>query len=116
MELALEIAGIAFGGGSLITLIIFLITRKDTKESEYTEIKNILAEMDKKFLTLEKDIVRTQLIQLMQGYEEGDDYELMQVAEYYFSKEHLAANWYMTTMFKRFIKQHNIETPIWFKE
>ena len=110
--------------GALVTFVIFLITRRDNRKNEFgkvyaklEEIQNESAEQDrrieKKMRKLEKDIVRTQLLQLMQSYTPENEHELMQVAEHYFSKDHLHANWYMTGMFNRFISKHGIAQPEW---
>ena len=107
--IALEIASVVFGGGSLVTLIIFLINRHDTRNDEMVKI-------NKQLKRLEKDGIRTQLLLLMRTYADEDEHELLQVAEHYFSKEQLNGNWYMTTLFKRFIKKHNIAQPDWFSE
>ena len=107
--MALDIINCILGGGSLVTLIIFLIQRHDTRNNE---LQRLSKQMDK----LEKDIVRTQLLQLMQSYDAEDEHELMQVAEHYFSKEHLAANWYMTTKFNRFMQKNKIAKPEWFNK
>lgn len=123
--MALDILSCVLGGGSLVTLIIFLIQRHDTRNDELKRLYDKLDEIqkesseqdkaiEKKMKRLEKDIVRTQLIQLMKAYEDEEEHELLQVAEHYFDV--LKGNWYMTSMFKKFLKKHNIETPLWFKE
>ena len=117
---ALGIITTILSSGSLVTLIIFLVQRHDTKNDDLKELCNKVDELktenNKKFKKLEKDIVRTQLLQLMQSYDSEDEHELMQVAEHYFSKEHLAANWYMTTKFNRFMQKNKIAKPEWFNK
>lgn len=106
-QIVLDIVSIAFGGSSLVTLIIFLINRHDMKKSEIEKI-------NKQLVKLEKDSVRTQLLILMENYTDADELELLTCAEHYFSV--LKGNWYMTSKFKRFLKLNQIETPTWFKE
>ena len=91
------------GGGSLVTLIIFLIKRHDSQK-EYSK------RMDR----LERDVIRNQMLLLMAHYSEADVAELLTCAEYYFVK--LKGDWYLTNMFARFCHSHNVEIPQWFKE
>ena len=103
-----EILSLIIGGGSLVTLLIFLIKRHDERKDE-------LGKINKQLYTLEKDGVRTQLLLLMEHYTDEDEHELLTCAEHYFSEEHLNANWYMTAKFKRFLDAKKIPIPIWFK-
>lgn len=124
---AFDIIAAVISSGSLVTLIIFIVNRHDSRKDELTKVYDKLTEiqdeskksdnyLEKKLKKLEKDIVRTQLLQLMQSYDSEDEHELMQVAEHYFSKEHLAANWYMTTKFNRFMQKNKIAKPEWFNK
>lgn len=107
---------------AVISFIIFMINRHDSKKDEVKSLKETLEEikeqsknekkeLDTRFVVLEKDIVRTQLLLLMSNYDSEDEHELMQVAEHYFVK--LKADWYMTTLFNRFLKKHKISNPEW---
>ena len=102
---------------SVGTLIKFFVERRDAKNDSLKEliekVDNLTNENEKKFAKLEKDIVRTQLLQLMQNFDTEDEHELLQVAEHYFVE--LKGNWYMTSVFKRFLKTNEIEIPIWFQ-
>lgn len=120
-----SIIEILLSSGSLITLIIFLVQRHDTKKGDYKklheEISNLhssLSEkddhMERELKKLEKDIVRTQLLQLMNHYHPEDEHELMIVAEHYFV--HLEANWYLTPKFNRFLKKNGIAQPEWLEK
>ena len=102
--MALDILSCILGGGSLVTLIIFLIQRNDTKNNE---LQRLSKQMDK----LEKDIVRTQLMILMENYTPGQESEIMAVAEHYFAD--LDGNWYMTTLFNKFVEENKIAEPEW---
>lgn len=106
-QIIFDIISIVFGGSSLVTLVIFLINRRDMRKSEIEKI-------NKQLVKLEKDSVRTQLLILMENYTDADEQELLTCAEHYFSV--LCGNWYMTSKFKRFLKLNQIETPTWFKE
>ena len=109
---------------AVISFIIFMIKRHDEKEGEFKQVNDTLKEIkdqakldkdeaNKRFKVLEKDIVRTQLLLLMYNYENDDKHELLQVAEHYFVK--LKADWYMTTIFNRFLTKQKIAKPDWFK-
>ena len=116
--MALDILSCVLGGGSLITLIIFLIKRHDEKSEKndktLEEIKAIRKQQEKQ----EKDSVRLQILLMMYNYTEDKKEALMKCAEYYFKpkeKGGLEADWYLTDEFRSFLKTHDIECPIWFK-
>ncbi len=68
--------------------------------------------LDKRFDKQEKDVVRLQLMVLMSDYPEKKD-EIMEVAKHYFYD--LKGNWYMTPIYKEWLKKENIEQPNWLK-
>ena len=67
----------------------------------------ILTKLDK----LERDECRTQMLLLMADYQANVS-ELMRVAEHYFKD--IGGDWYMTTMFREYLKNKNINEPYWF--
>lgn len=89
---------------ALFGFIQFMITRKDTK-------KNISG----KLTTLEKDVLRTQLLLLILMKPE-EQQEIMTIAEHYFSKppKGLNGNWYMTSIFNKWLIDADIAQPDWF--
>ena len=89
------------GGGNLLLFIKFLIERHDKKKSE-----NVSATL----LKLEKDSIRIQLLVLML-LQPDEETEILKVGEYYFNKLH--ANWYLTSMFKKWCDTRGLE-PDWF--
>ena len=97
------------GGGNLLLFVKFLIERFDRKKerSEDTEQKAIKDTLTK----LEKDGLRTQLLLLILLKPE-EQTEILKIAEHYFVK--LKANWYMTSIFKRWCDENRLE-PEWFK-
>lgn len=108
--------------GSLVTLIIFLVQRHDTKKEAYKKIREELEKiqnestrkdeyLEKELRMLEKDSVRTQLLLLMNHYHPDDEREMMQVAQHYFVD--LEANWYLTPKFNRFLEKNKIARPEW---
>lgn len=103
------------GGGNLILFIKFLIERHDKKvEKEENEKKDdIKGTLEK----LEKDGLRTQLLLLLLMMP-SEQKEILTIAEHYFRKppNGLGGNWYMTSLFDKWIIQHNSGTkPEWFK-
>ena len=61
---------------------------------------------------LEKDGIRTQLLLLIL-LRPDEQTEILKVAEHYFCKLH--ANWYMTSMFKKWCDEQGLE-PEWFED
>ena len=96
----------AMTSGGVLAFLQFLITRYDTK-------KNIGSTLKK----LEKDGLRTQLL-LMILMMPKEKKEIMTLGEHYFSKppKGLDGNWYMTEIFKKWLKEEGHESPVWFSE
>lgn len=96
------------GGGNALLFVKFLIERFDRKrekkeEQDRTSIKTTLTK-------LEKDGLRTQLLLLILLKPE-EQTEILKIAEHYFVK--LRANWYMTSIFKKWCDENDLE-PEWF--
>ena len=85
------------GSGALSSVISALVSMANRKS---------------KLKKLEKDTVRLQLLFLMKIMPE-EEQELMTLGEYYFDT--LKANWYLSTLFDKHLKQRGIERPAWFK-
>lgn len=88
------------GSNALFAFLQFLIGRHDTK-------KNIKGKLDR----LEKDVLRTQLLLLilLKGEEQQ---EILTIAEHYFKDLH--GDWYMTSIFNKWLKEKKIADPDWF--
>lgn len=88
------------GSNALFAFLQFLIGRHDTK-------KNIKG----KLTVLEKDVLRTQLLLLilLKGEEKQ---EILTIAEHYFKNLH--GDWYMTSIFNKWLKEKTIAEPEWF--
>ena len=99
------------GGGNLWLIIKFFIDRHDAKvEKQEDKIKSTLKR-------LEKDGIRTQLLLLMLLLP-AEKKEILTLGQYYFSKppKGLDGNWYMTSLFDKWIVEHNSGVkPEWFK-
>jgi len=93
------IAVAVLGALDLATLIIFFVNRHDNK-------KNIEGKLN----TLEKDVLRTQLLMLIVMQPEAK-HEILTIGEHYFRA--LKGNWYMSNIFNRWCIEHGQE-PEWF--
>lgn len=87
---------------ALSSLIQFLIKRWDDKHN----VKD-------KLITLEKDTLRTQMLLLLL-IKPGEKQELLTIGEHYFKV--LKGDWYMSSLFHKWLKESNIEEPEWFEE
>ena len=104
MSTIVTIIGAVLASNALFGFIQYIITRKDGK-------KNISG----KLTTLEKDVLRTQMLLLIL-LKPGEQQEIMTIAEHYFSKppKGLDGNWYMTSIFHRWLLDSDIAQPDWF--
>ncbi len=105
------------GSSALFGFITFMIKRSDDKKGELKEIKESvqttndrLDDLDGKLLKAERDSVRTQLLILM-AYYKDDVNEIMKCAEHYFKT--LVGDWYLTSLFKLYLKEKDIPEPEW---
>lgn len=98
------------GGGNLLLFIKFLIERHDRKHE--TKEENERGGINDRLGKLEKDGIRTQLLLLIL-LRPDEQTEILKVAEHYFCK--LKANWYMTSMFKKWCDEQELE-PEWFED
>ena len=88
------------GSGNIILFAKFLIERHDTKHG--------IAE---KLTKLEKDVLRTQLLLLIL-MKPDEQQEILTIAEHYFAD--LKGNWYMTSIFNKWLEENGIADPDWF--
>lgn len=79
----------------------FFVTRHDTKKN----VKD-------KLVRLEKDGLRTQLL-LMILMKPEEKKEILTLAQHYFVD--LEGNWYMTDIFKKWLKEKGHSNPDWFR-
>ena len=109
------------GSSGLCSIILYRMQRKDKKnddkasfktevKQEFQELKDSFAEVVKRLERSEKDNLRLQMLVLMD--KDGEDIsELMMVAEHYFD---IGGDWYMTTMFNKWLIKNDIANPQWF--
>jgi len=110
--LVLGIIGALCGNG----LIQYLLTRKDEQKKE--SIENKLSPIEEKIDKIlneqrksEKDNLRTQLLVMMNLMADNKE-EIMTCAERYFKD--LKGDWFYSSLFAKYLKENNIEPPIWF--
>lgn len=91
----------ALTSGGFLAFLQFLISRHDERGG----IKDTLKK-------LEKDGLRTQLLLLILLKPE-EETEILTLAERYFKKLH--GNWYMTSIFKNWLREYGTANPDWFE-
>lgn len=96
-------------GGNFLLFIKFLIERYDRKQEQ----KKKDGDLKNEVLTLKKDGIRTQLLMLIL-LQPSETTEILRVAEYYFVT--LKGNWYMTSIFNKWLVKENVAKPEWFKK
>ena len=119
IELLLGLIGAVLGSG----IIQFFVTRHDSKKKESIEeklkpiedkFKPIETKLDKiidEQKTSEKDALRTQLLVMMTVLPDNHE-EIMTLAQRYFSV--LKGDWFYSSLFAKWLKENDIEKPIWF--
>ena len=108
------------GSGALSALIsgIFnLISNSNKRRKEIADqliiINHRLETIENNQAKAEKDQCRTQLLLLIADYPD-EMAEIMKLAEHYFGD--LKGNWYLTSLFNRWLEEKGIAKPEWFKE
>lgn len=91
----------AMTSGGVLAFLQFLITRNDDKQGIRSTLKK-----------LEKDVLRTQLL-LMILLKPEEKKEILTLAQHYFVD--LEGNWYMTDIFKKWLKEKGHSNPDWFQ-
>jgi len=99
--------------GSLFSFMQFLIARRDARKEDSAGIKKELAEIKEELQYVKKDTTRTQMLILMSDNRPQDEHEILNLAEYYFDT--LNANFYMTSVFGRWLEENHIIIPGWWK-
>lgn len=96
----------ALTSGGVLAFAQFLISRHDDKQGIKSTLKK-----------LEKDGLRTQLL-IMILLRPEEKKEILTLGERYFSKppKGLDGNWYMTDIFKKWLKEYGHSNPEWFNK
>ena len=107
---------------ALWAFVQFLITRHDKKTDDKDGFKKAIEDLKSEFEQFSKDIksklkkqekdaVRTQLLVLIL-LKPDEEQEILTLAEHYFKV--LRGNWYMTSIFKNWLKNNKVAEPEWF--
>ena len=112
MEYLVAIVSLLLGNG----IIQFLINRHDNlkKENIDEKLKPLESKIDKildEQKKSEKDNLRTQLL-VMMNMMPNNHSEILTLAERYFGD--LKGDWFYSSLFARWLKDNDIEKPIWF--
>lgn len=91
----------------------FLIQRHDKKKGVLGELIKDIKGLKDDMLELKKDMLRTQLMDMIHIHPE-DVSDIMDLAEEYFVS--VKGNWYMSSIFKQWLVERDIEEPIWMKK
>ena len=94
----------------LVEVIRWLVNRRKKDDELIKRLDTFEENTNSKLNKNEKDNVRTQLLVLMSDYPERLD-EIMEAAHHYFVD--LKANWYLTDIFKDWLKNKGIDIPDW---
>lgn len=88
------------GSTAISSLVQFFVNRHDQKKH-----------ISDKLIKLEKDVLRSQLLMLIL-LKPGERQEILTVGEHYFKVLH--GDWYMTTIFNKWLDEFDIAEPEWF--
>lgn len=105
----LALLSVAIGSSGLMSLIQFLISRKDKKAKQIEEILARQKKAEKMQEKSERNSTRTQLLLLMAVYPDRVD-EVIEVARHYFIDD--KGNWYVSSLFNEWCKNHNLDIDI----
>lgn len=101
----------AVSTGAILGFIQFLITRHDGKDEDKKAVADALNKINEQLKKNEKDTLRTQLLLLIL-LQPNEQSEILKVGEHYFRV--LKGNWYMTNVFAKWCKKHDLD-PDWFE-
>ena len=90
------------GSGAFASIVGAIINAFSARKGVKSKLKKI-----------EKDSVRLQLLVLMAIYPD-ERQEIMEAARYYFLT--LKGDWYLTSLFSKWLKTQKLERPDWFHE
>lgn len=111
-DLLLGVIGSAGLASIVIKIIDVINERQKAKRQRRDEEKQLLEEILHRLQVGEKDDCRQQLLLLMADYPD-DVAEIMTIAEHYFKD--LNSNWYLTTIFNKWLERKKIARPEWFE-
>ena len=111
MDRATAIIIALIGSGAFSAIVSGIINIVNNRRGRLKQIEDSIESIDKKLLIAEKDSLRTQLLLLLADYPE-EQAEIMTLAQRYFGD--LKGDWYMTSMFSKWLVKNDIAKPEWF--
>lgn len=93
------------GSSGFFSMISLIINKRDGKADS---LKRIETNLD----SLKRDNLRTQLLMMMSDYPDQEQ-EIYRLAERYFVE--MDGNWYMSSVFNRYLTERNLPKPDWYK-
>lgn len=99
--------------GGTLAFLQFLINRSDKKKDEKDGLRASVKDIQAKVKKQEKDTLRTQMLVLI-FLQPEEKQELLTLGEHYFKD--LEGNWYMTSIYSKWLKKMHIDIPSWFKD
>lgn len=112
-EFIISVVVAVLGSGGLFTLIQYLIKSRDEKKGEIKKINDRLDGITKKLVQSEQNQIRLQMLFMIQLHPDEVN-EILTLAQHYFKELH--SNWYMTTIFNKWLEKSHIAEPEWFTE
>ncbi len=109
VKIAIEVVSLLLGSG----LIQFFVSRHDTRHDTNKQIESKLDKLLSEQKKSEKDNLRTQLLVMMNLMPNNSE-EIMTCAERYFGE--LKGDWFYSSLFNKWLKENEIEKPIWFDQ
>lgn len=97
--------------GAFFTFLQFLIQRKDSRKQDMEDIKDAIEEIKGEMQDIKLGNARTELMLLFNDYPDNEQ-EVLKQAEKYFVQ--LNGNFYMTSMFTKWLELNHISIPGWF--
>ena len=105
------LAGIVIGSGAATAIVQAVIAWSQKKSEKNDQTAKRLEDLEAKAVKSEKDSVRLQLLILMADYPD-DTAEILTAARHYFGELH--ADWYLASIFNRYLQGGGIGRPGWF--
>jgi len=86
--------------------------RDDHMRQNFETLKSDMEQIKSRQKISEKDELRTQLLLLIADYPHEIS-EIMKLAEHYFKD--INGNWYLTSLFNKWLEDNDLAKPEWFK-
>lgn len=101
------------GSGAFVSLLQLYLSRIDAKKEKAQSYDKRFDILERNQAKMERDSCRLQLLVMISDFP-SEKHEIMILAEHYFSD--LYGDWYMTSIFNKWLQDHTIAKPEWFIE